>query len=183
MAALDGEMNINIGDVFYIIERTDGKSYYSNCRVCNGEKTLTVNGFTFRCPACDKEEKTLTVFGYKVFRYRVYSIEIKMPDDDWKISERRTKTYGLYHKHGKGYFRNNHKRISKTENLLRAFLNQEEVNKHNYSDIIYSDYERAVKCAEKLTRESREEVKKYNLEHGTNYDLPVFNIEHDKKSK
>lgn len=176
-------MNINIGDVFYCIEIAGSKTYHSTCRLCEGKKELTVKGFTFRCPACTTEEKVLTVNCFKVVRYRVYSIKTVMPDDDWKPCDTRRIYYGLYHKHGKGYYMNTHSRTEKSEHFFEDYLNNEDITKHTYDNTIFSDYALAVKCAEKLNQESIEEVRKYNAEHGSNFELPEFDIEHDKKSK
>lgn len=177
-------MNINIGDVFYIIEIGERKHFYTNCKVCNGERKLTVNGITFKCPMCDKEEKCLTAFGYKVVRYRVHSIKTSMPNDEWKISDRRNTYYGLYHKHGKGYYSGNYSTTEKHESYFTdKYLNNAEITKYNYSNLIFSDYKLAVKCAEKLTEESINEIKEFNARKGTNFEIPNFCIEHDKKSK
>lgn len=176
---------INLGDVFYLVEKADTKIYNSTCRLCEGKRELTIKGFTFRCPMCDKEQETLRVHGYKVTRYRVYSITESIPDNDWKMDDRRRIHYGLYHKDGKGYssYNSNHKRITIGERgFNERFLNVENTENRNISDLIYNDYKLAVWVADKKTAESIDEVRKFNAKHNTNYELPQFDIKHDKKS-
>lgn len=177
-------MNINIGDVFYCIEATDHKTYRSPCRLCEDKREITFKGFTFKCPACDKETEVLRVCGYRVARYRVYSIKTVMPDDDWKMSEARRTYYGLYNKRGHGYYiSGNHSRKELAQRFFYDNLNNENINRKCFDNAIFSDYKLAKYYAGKLTLESVEEVRKYNIEHGSNFDLPAFKIEHDKKSK
>ena len=75
-------MDINIGDVFYKIEATRSQVFRSTCRICDGTKKLSVRGFEFTCPACEKEETVLSVHGYFVRRYRVYYVKQYTRDDD-----------------------------------------------------------------------------------------------------
>lgn len=174
--------DINIGDVFYYVELDKTVTYRSGCRVCEGTEKLTINGVTFKCPMCKEEERALTVRGYKVVRYRVFSITEEMNNSDWKVSPLRSFKYGLYHKHGRGNSYFNHKTKTVYSHYLKSpWLNSESVDSFN-SDFVYSDYKLAVECANRLTQMSIEEVAEYNKEHGTNFELPVFDIVHDKKS-
>lgn len=177
-------MNINIGDVFYMIEVCDRIPFYTKCRVCEGKKEITVNGITFRCPKCNDEKILLCIYGYKVVRYKVYSIETSMPNEDWKTSDIRNIKYGLFHKHGKGHYIGNTKTIQRSDyGFSEKFLNNPNVKNRHYADKIYSDYKLAVKCADELTQESINELKRYNEKYGTNFEIPILKIEHDKKSK
>ena len=63
-------------------------------------------------------------------------------------------------------------------------LNFNRANPSGYAvfNCMYSDYNLAVEVANKLTQEQVEKVRAYNEENNTDYELPVFKIEHDKKS-
>ncbi|MCX4313857.1 MAG: hypothetical protein OSJ83_08415, partial [Clostridia bacterium] len=41
---------VNIGDVFYRVERGEAQHFREPCRVCGDKRKLTVNGVTFNCP-------------------------------------------------------------------------------------------------------------------------------------
>ena len=179
--------DIKIGDVFYRIETTDFRHFYRKCRVCEGNKTLTINGVTFACPMCQKESEVLRVNGFFVRRYRVYAITEYTNDNDWKADDWRAVKYKLYHKSGRGYsvYNNNHKTIEVSEEYFTSAsrLNNPEVHEHVCLDYrIYSDYKLAVEVAEKLNQMQVDKVRAYNEENNTDYELPVFKIEHDKKS-
>lgn len=177
-------MDINIGDVFYKIENTKHQTYRSECRVCEGTRKLSVKGYDFKCPACDKETEVLSVCGYFVRRYRVYYIKQYTRCDDWKACDSRDIEYGIYHKSGRGYgYGTEIRQINIKEKWLLRHLNKMESNKRNFDEVIFSDYNLAVQQAENFTKMSIEEVEKYNIAHGTNYPSPNFGIEHDKKSK
>lgn len=62
---------LNMDDVVYIVETDDNghKTFFQKCRVCGGERKLTINGVTFDCPCCRTEEKALTVHKFVVHRY------------------------------------------------------------------------------------------------------------------
>ena len=177
--------DVKIGDVFYRIELTDHKYYYRKCRVCEGKKELTVNGITFKCPVCNREEEVLRVHGFFVRRYRVCAITEYTNDNDWKADDWRAVKYKLYHKSGKGYYSDNHKTIEVTDDYFTSAskFNNPEVHEYICLDYrIYSDYKLAVEVAEKLTQMQVDKVRAYNEENNTDYELPVFKIEHDKKS-
>lgn len=177
-------MDINIGDVFYKIERTSFQTFRSECRICEGTGKLSVKGYEFKCPACDKETEVLNVCGYFVRRYRVYYIKQFTRCDDWKACNSRNIEYGIYHKGGRGYgYGTTNRQISLGDWRIKEFLNRTDISAIHYDDAIYSDYNLAVQQAEKLTQMSIDSVKNYNIEHGTNYPNPDFGIEHDKKSK
>ncbi len=177
-------MDINIGDVFYKIERTKFQAFRSECRVCEGTGKLSVKGYDFKCPACDKETTVLSVCGYFVRRYRVYYIKQYTRHDNWKACDSRNIEYGFYHKSGRGYgYGTESKKFQINENWLLEQMNKTNLNKRNFDEAIFSDYNLAVQQAERLTKMSIDEVKQYNLDHGTNYPSPNFDIEHDKKSK
>ena len=177
-------MDINIGDVFYKIERTKFQTFRSECRICEGAGKVSVKGYEFECPACDKETEVLSVCGYFVRRYRVYYIKQFTYTDDWKACDIRDIEYGIYHKSGRGYgYGTENRQITLGAWRIKDFLDRTDISVSRYDDAIYSDYNLAIQQAEKFTQTSIDKVKDYNIEHGTNYPIPNFGIEHDKKSK
>ena len=177
--------DVQIGDVLYRIEPTDFKYYHRKCRACEGKKELTVNGITFPCPVCTKEQETLKVNGFEVRRYRVCAITEYTDSSDWKPCEWRARKYKLYHKSGRGYsYSANYSNIELSEDHFTKdwLFNNPEIGEHFNSDRIYSNYLLAVAVAEDLTKLQIEKVRAYNEANNTDYELPVFKIEHDKKS-
>lgn len=193
-AKMDGErkekmkVKVNLGDVFYKVETTDHKAYHRECRVCKGKRELTINEVTFKCPVCYQEGEVLRVHGFFVRRYRVFSEEHFIDNSDWKYDGKEPKIrYELYHKSGRGYFYSDcvHKVIKEPESTFSSdckYFNCPDPNEHSVTNCLYSDYKLAVAVAEKLTKEQIDKVRAYNEANNTTYELPVFNIEHDKKS-
>ena len=181
-------IKVNLGDVFYKVETTEHRHYRRECRACEGKREITVNGITFKCPVCYQEQEILRVHGFFVRRYRLYSVERFIQDSDWKYDGREPMVrYELYHKSGKGHYSygSNHKTIKADQFMFSGnckWFNCPEPNEHTVGNCLYSDYKLAVAVAEKLTREQVDKVKAYNEANNTEYELPVFNIEHDKKS-
>lgn len=179
--------DVQIGDVFYRLEPTDFKHYHRKCRVCEGKKELVINGVLFNCPVCQKEQEVLRVNGFEVRRYRVCAITEYTDSSDWKPCEWRARKYKLYHKSGRGYssYCSDHRTIELSEDYFTQDwkFNNPEVSEYFNSDArIYSDYKLAVAVADKLTQMQVEMVRAYNEANNTDYELPVFKIEHDKKS-
>ena len=182
-------IEVKLGDVFYKVEPTDFKYYHRQCRVCEGKKELTVNGITFKCPVCQQETETFRVHGFFVRRYRLYSIEHFISNSDWQYKgEKPNVRYELYHKSGRGYY-NSYSNEYKTEKVPSYMFSGECDNfncpnptKYSVDNCLYSDYKLAVAVAEKLTQEQVEVVRAYNEANNTDYELPVFDIKHDKKS-
>lgn len=177
--------DIKIGDVFYLIKPTDHKYYHRVCRACEGKKEITVNGITFRCPVCSQEQEVLRVNGFEVRRFRVYAITEYTDSYDWKPCKSRAFKYKLYHKRGRGYMYNaNHDTIELSEdNFTKDWLfNNPEVSEFFNTNCIYSDYKLAVAVANALNQMQVDKVRAYNEANNTDYELPVFKIEHDKKS-
>lgn len=181
-------IQVNIGDVFYRVEPTDFKHYYRTCRVCEGKRDITVNGITFKCPMCQSESEVLRVRGYFVRRYRLYSIEKFISNQDWKYDGKEPLVrYEIYHKSGLGHsFSNNFSTRKVSSDMFSGdcrYFNNQDANEYSVDSCLYSDYKLAVAVAERLTQEQIDKVRAYNIENGTDYALPVFTIEHDKKSK
>ena len=180
-------IEVNIGDVFYRVEPTNFKYYHRACRACEGKRELTVNGITFKCPVCYQETETLRVHGFFVRRYRLFSIEHFINSSDWKYDGEKPKVrYELYHKSGKGYsYDSEHKTVRISSSMFSGDskkFNCPNPNEHTVDDCLYSDYKLAVSVAERLTREQVEKVRAYNEANNTDYEIPVFDIVHNKKS-
>lgn len=177
---------IKIGDVFYRLMPTTSVAFRSECRVCGGERKLTVNEITFPCPMCHKETEVLSVHGYEVRRFKVFSIEEKANNDYWKLGNIR-KIYSFFTKRGLGmcnHYNSSEWRINEEEFATK--LNKTDIftpknANHLVQSVYFDDYALAVETAERLTEWEREKVTEFNKEHGTDFDLPVFEIDHDKK--
>lgn len=182
-------VEVKIGDVFYKIEPTDHKVYHRKCRVCEGSTNLTINDITFKCPMCSKEGEALRVNGYCVRRYRVYAIENYIDTTDWKYDGGTPSVrYKLYHKSGKGNYCAIRNEVTLYDSDFSGRLNHfndpnPDDNMYCLNRCIYSDYNLAVAVANRLTEKQVEIVRAYNEQNNTDYPLPVFLIEHDKKSK
>lgn len=179
-------IEVKIGDVLYRVERTKSEIYFRTCRVCEGKREITVNGITFKCPMCQQEGEVLRVNGFFVRRYRVFSKEYFINSSDWKYDGKEPYVrYEIYHKSGLGYAgdHSTHKVSDRMFTDGCEYFNCPDPNEHNVGSCLYSDYKLAVAVAERLTNEQIEKVRAYNVENGTDYALPVFKIEHDKKSK
>lgn len=193
-----------IGDVFYRIERNNYFNFRGPCRVCEGTRKLTVNEITFDCPMCDKEIINFTVYGYKVSKYKVYSIEEQAVSyENWKLPTyadgtiKTSKKYSIFKKTGPANYL--HSNIVTTQldvyNIVESnFLETEagdvlssQVQLNEDIDCIftkkvYTDYKLAVKIADMLSDRAAEKVKLYNEEHGTKYEIPTLRCKHDTKN-
>lgn len=96
----ESNVPINLDDVLYLVEIADNghKTFFRNCRVCGGTRSLTVNGVTFACPCCNHEEQAITVHKFIVRRYRVHKIEVEKGTDTWKPSNYKTVQFHIYKK-------------------------------------------------------------------------------------
>ena len=121
----------------------------------------------------------------ETFNVMIYSF---INNSDWQYKgEKPNVRYEIYHKSGKGYYGYSHEH--KTEKVPYYmfsgdcdYFNCPDPSEHSVDNCLYSDYKLAVAVAEKLTQEQVDKVKAYNEENHTDYELPVFKIEHDKKS-
>lgn len=175
---------VNIGDVFYKIEAVDRQSFREPCLVCKGEKMLTVNGVTFRCPCCGDARETIRICGFVVRRYRVFKIIDEVGSEEWKPSANHLVNFGLYRKVGHGYQFADRSASSFNSYDLCRWLNLsegDEICAGNVDKYIFDDYQLAVKAAGLLTAAEVQKLKDYNDTHGSSH-APVFKTENDKKS-
>lgn len=176
---------VNIGDVFYRIER--GKTLYFRepCRVCGDKRQLTINGVTFRCPCCDMEKTTIDVAPFVVRRYRVNVIKEEALDHEWKLGDRFLH-FRFYRKVGHGYcdFFDCNERGGSFE------LRSDEFNRRYNAPFdgtaradfgIYDNYKLAIQIAEQMTACELARLQEYNEKFGTFHEA-AFVIEHDPKS-
>lgn len=172
-----------IGQVFYRIKPCDYKIFHKTCRVCGGERKLTINGVTFNCPVCQKEEEAVRTNAFKVVRYKVCSVTEQVFSRDWSIKGCDIAVmYGLFTKHGKGYgFANDIERLERSEANIVHHLNVIDENRFDCETAIFDDYKLAVQAADEATKRQIERLKKYNEDNGTDYEIPVFEVEHDRK--
>ncbi len=161
--------SIDMNDSIYVIERTDSKSFYKKCRVCNGERYLTVNGVRFGCPCCEHEEETLFVNHYEVQHYRVN--EINVESHNAKNLEVK-----FYMKSGlDSCISEDISRISKRLDLEN--LNKDTANASLDYDVEgdqYTDYNLAVKCMTVANERELQKLVEYNKANGTSYAMPIF---------
>lgn len=177
---------LNLGDVIYKIEPAESQVFRSKCRVCNGERTLTVNGVTFKCPMCDKEETTIQIRGYKVTRYRVYHVTEEVRHDTWKPATLVCVKYGIYTKSMRGACSGATLTSVLYERDLASgspLIDNEDISYRFYERVVFTDYKKAVSFADKLTQKSLESLEEFNKAHGTDFVAKKFNFKHDKKSK
>lgn len=149
-----------MNDSIYVIERTDSKSFYKKCRVCNGERYLTVNGIRFGCPCCEHEEETLFINHYEVQRYRVNVI---------KAESHNAKNLEV-----KFYM---HSMIQTQKRLDLENLNKDTTNASLDFDVEgdqYTDYNLAVKCMTAANERELQKLVEYNKANGTTYEMPIF---------
>lgn len=169
---------INLGDVFYTVEKVKTEDFREPCRVCGGKLELTVNGVTFRCPCCGNGKEVISIHIYAVRRYRIYRIEDEIGTLDWKLSDRHTVEFSAYRKVGSGY--NSWSGISFADyNFCRRY-NKPFVSGGD-NDGIYDNYKTALSIAEQMNEEEINRLIAYNAEHGTNYTAD-FTPKHDPKS-
>lgn len=177
--------SVNIGDVFYGISPVDFQAFHEPCRVCEGEKKLTVNGVTFKCPCCGSEDETIKICGYVVRRYRVYAIMDEVSADEWKASHYHDVTFKIYRKTGKGR-QSTWQGYERREIHARAFnnLNKPFTNEGRfqaYDDALYDDYKLACAVAAELTAKEVRRLTDYNHLRGTAHEA-VFKETNDPKS-
>lgn len=175
---------VDIGDVFYKIEAVDHQHFREPCIVCKGEKMLTVNDVTFKCPCCDDARETIRICGFAVRRYRVFKITDEVNNEEWKPSTVHRVKFDLYRKIGHGYQFASFSTSSFYSSDLCRWLNlseEDEIRANNVNSYLFDDYQLAVAVARLLTAAEVQKLEEYNGIHGSSY-APVFTTENDKKS-
>lgn len=178
---------VNIGDVFYRIERAETLRFYEPCKVCGDKRELTINGVTFKCPCCNYGKQSTSIDRYVARRYRVYAIGDEVLNYDWKASTHHTVRFKLYRKcgHGHNSWRNDgggRKEITAYEfaGLLNAPYSE---NKYNLDETFYDDYKLAITVAEQINAAELKKLDEFNKTNGTAYVAEFQNgVTHDPKS-
>lgn len=175
---------VNVGDVFYRIERGTAQHFREPCRVCGDKRKLTINGVTFDCPYCNKEKTTISVAPYIVRRYRVNVMKEEALDHEWKAGNRYVH-FRFYRKVGRGYSTEYYNECGGSFELR----SDEFIRRYNApfdgNDIaqygIYDNYKLAVQIAEQMTACELKRLQEYNEKFGTAH-IAEFKVEHDPKS-
>lgn len=174
---------VNIGDVFYCVERGDSVHFRGPCRVCGDKRELTVNGVTFKCPCCDTEKTTISVAPYFVRRYRVNEIRERALNDYWKLGDRYVH-FRFYRKVGGGrvygYWCNGGEFEMRSDEFARAY-NAPYNETSDRCNGIYDDYKTALSIAEQMTARELKHLQEYNEKFGSAH-IAEFKGEHDPKS-
>lgn len=170
---------VNIGNVFYRVERGESVHFREPCRVCGDKRKLTVNGVTFCCPCCNTEKTTISVARYFVRRYRVSE---KALDDYWKLGDRYVH-FRFYRKVGGGYgcWRDNGGVFEmRADEFARAYNAPYDETRDSCNGI-YDDYKTALSIAEQMTARELKHLQEYNEKFGSAH-VAEFKGEHDPKS-
>ena len=179
----DAPRAVNIGDVFYRVERGNSVHFREPCRVCGDKRELTVNGVTFKCPCCNSENTAISVAPYFVRRYRVNEIKENALDRDWKLGDRYV-YFHFYRKvgHGfvSGYWGNGGEFEMRTDDFARAY-NAPYDETCDSCVGVYDDYKTALSIAEQMTARELKHLQEYNEKFGSAH-IAEFKGEHDPKS-
>lgn len=198
-------IDINLGDIFYMIEAASSKNFYEPCHVCDGTGSLTVKGVTFRCPCCEKQSVRFNVHEYVVRKYRVSKLTVRINDEYWKFDPDDIKLaeFEMYNKHGHGYgccvrrsipthgvrrygINPDESCLERRDVIYRNGVATEETTKvepyYVIDDLLYTDYKQACAMAAKFNDMERARVEAYNAEHGTNFEFPEFKYKNDSKN-
>lgn len=175
---------VNIGDVFYRVERGESQHFREPCRVCGDARKLTINGVTFNCPCCNMEKTTISVAPYVVRRYRVNVIKEEALDHEWKLGDRYV-YFRFYRKVGRGYTtgywsRNGGSFEMRSDDFERCY-NAPYDDKLEKCNGVYDDYKLALKIAEQYTARELKRLQEYNEKFGAAH-IAEFKDEHDPKS-
>lgn len=175
---------VNIGDVFYRVERSEPLHFREPCRVCGDARNLTINGVTFHCPCCDMEKTTISVAPYIVRRYRVNVIKEEALDGEWKLGDRYVH-FRFYRKVGRGYASgywscNGGAFEMRSDDFARCY-NSPYDEKFEKCNGVYDDYKLALQVAEQMTERELQRLREYNDKFGAAH-VATFKIEHDPKS-
>lgn len=174
--------SVNIGDVFYRVEVDGSEWFKSPCPVCEGTGSLTVNGYNFKCPCCDQQEKAFSVHNYVVKKYKVFCISQECRTDTWKTPSERRTSFELFRKTDRSMYATATKRFFDSD-LSAADPSIENIVQYpgRLDRTIYTDYRLAKETAQVLNNKEKEALGEYNASHGTSFDFPEFATKDDKK--
>lgn len=99
----DSPVKVVTGMILWAIEPAERKTFTTECPVCNGSHSLTVNGHTFACPQCALLARNTVFTHYVVRKYRVCGIDVFTPNDYWKDADLPPNVVlTLFRKYGRG---------------------------------------------------------------------------------
>lgn len=159
----NGTRSFSLGDILYRAEAVNEKVFRSVCRVCEGKKTLTVNGITFACPCCSTEDEITSVTTYGVKKYIVCGISensnVSFEREELFLNETRTICVSLC-------CADNY--VTFCEGI--SFDSSQGFN--NDGEILwYESKEKAEEAVQKLNEQEKEKLNLYNLKHGTKFNV------------
>lgn len=178
---------VNIGDVFYRIERAETLNFYEPCKVCGDKRELTIHGVTFKCPCCNIGKQATSIDRYVVRRYRVYAIADEVSSSDWKASTFHIVRFKLYRKCGRGngwWGDNNggHEEIGDGD-FARLLNSPYSETMYGRDKTFYDDYKLAVQVADQMNAAELKQLDEFNKTNGTAYVAEFANnVTNDPKS-
>lgn len=178
---------INIGDVYYHVERVGTQRFTENCLVCDGKGSVDIKGYTVKCPACSnyrRADNAVDVGEYAVRRYRIFGVNFDYPHKDWAFDGRGGRMFvSLYHKTGVGHYMNNSSNKTIAVDQFSRFLNgAEEESDPEWT--FYDNYKLAVAKAAELNAEQLVKLEEFDATFGTEHAKNfVPKVKNDPKSK
>jgi len=178
---------INIGDVYYRVERVSTQRFTENCLICDGKGSVDIKGYTVKCPACSnyrRADNAVDVGEYAVRRYRIFGVNFDYPHKDWAFDGRGGRMFvSLYHKTGVGYYMNNSSNKTIAVDQFSRFLNgAEEESDPEWT--FYDNYKLAVAKAAELNAEQLVKLEEFDATFGTEHAKNfVPKVKNDPKSK
>lgn len=174
--SVDLNFPLELGAVVYKVGRAQDQ-YFSldTCECCGGVGTVEIKGKRYTCPVCRgiKDGRfDYSTDRYKVFKYRLKSIEIRGED----VTGEGTKTQEFsshFYRQVKLAFEKCEKfpldLETKTIIISDLFKKGETVTFDDWYKNMYASYAEAVGKADKLNAQRAAALNVYNKEHGTNF--------------
>lgn len=192
----DAPRSISIGDIFYVIDARERDDFSAPCRVCNGEKKLTVNGITFDCPVCGgyrSRETVVSIEHFTVATVKVYVIKQEVSTDYWRIRNYCDLHFQVFRRRGHGHYGDGYNftrgyTADEIKYSLNALPDEKFLQSHSQDGsraftcarFIFDDYKLACRTAEILNESELAKLDKYNAEHGTSF-APIWKQTNDPK--
>ena len=85
------DIPLQLGAVYYTVEKYDCQSFYGVCPVCGDNKKVVINGFDFTCPKCNgyggSKSSLICVDRFTVKRWRLSGVSEELNIHDWNPSD------------------------------------------------------------------------------------------------
>lgn len=160
----DSPVKVVTGMILWAIEPAERKILRTECPVCDGTRSLTVNGHTFACPQCMLLARNTVFTHYVVRKYRVCGIDVFTPNDYWKDADLPPKVvFTLFRKYGRG--------ISECREykIRPADIDTERFESSLAQNFAFSSYARACELARDLNESENARLRDFNAERGTGF--------------